>query len=112
MPPRSASASSKRTAPDVYSDAAESSDGAIRLCRESTWPTRTLLLPDQYNNPPTGRRISSTPPEIIHQTGGASPTSSPPWDSGTFMEIPRFKRDLQNEVHPVQPSSGFHGLEG
>src|SRR5450631_1577529 len=58
----------------VYSDPAESSDGAIRLCREIYMDDPDLYFyPDQYNNPANWKaHFEHTAPEIIHQTGGNS----------------------------------------
>ena len=101
----------------VYSDAAESSDGAIRLCREIylAAPDR-YFYPDQYNNPANWKaHFEHTGPEIFHQTGGRfTHFVAAMGTSGTFMgNTRRFKRDLQEvKCISVQPSSGFHGLEG
>ena len=83
----------------------------------STWkiPTATST-PISTTIPPTGRRTSKAPgPEIIQQTNGRSPTSSPPW--APAAPSPAVTRRLQarlagSEVLSAQPSSGFHGLEG
>jgi cysteine synthase B len=101
----------------VYSDAAEGSDGAIRLCREiyRADPDR-YFYPDQYNNPANWKaHFEHTGPEIIHQTGGRfTHFVASMGTSGTFMgNTRRFKRDLPEvKCISVQPSSGFHGLEG
>jgi len=101
----------------VFSDAAEGSDGAIRLCREiyNADPDR-YFYPDQYNNPANWKaHFEHTGPEIIHQTGGLfTHFVAAMGTSGTFMgNTRRFKRDLPEvKCISVQPSSGFHGLEG
>jgi cysteine synthase B len=101
----------------VYSDPAEGSDGAIRLCREiyNADPDR-YFYPDQYNNPANWKaHFEHTGPEIIHQTGGLfTHFVAAMGTSGTFMgNTRRFKRDLPEvKCISVQPSSGFHGLEG
>jgi cysteine synthase B len=101
----------------VYSDAAEGSDGAIRLCREiyNADPDR-YFYPDQYNNPANWKaHFEHTGPEIINQTGGRlTHFVAAMGTSGTFMgNTRRFKRDLPEvKCISVQPSSGFHGLEG
>jgi cysteine synthase B len=101
----------------VYSDAAEGSDGAIRLCREiyNADPDR-YFYPDQYNNPANWKaHFEHTGPEIIHQTGGLlTHFVAAMGTSGTFIgNTRRFKRDLPEvKCISVQPSSGFHGLEG
>jgi len=101
----------------VYSDAAEGSDGAIRLCREIYRADPDLYFyPDQYNNPANWKaHFEHTGPEIIHQTGGNfTHFVASMGTSGTFMgNTRRFKRDLPEvKCISVQPSSGFHGLEG
>ena len=101
----------------VFSDAAEGSDGAIRLCREiyNADPDR-YFYPDQYNNPANWKaHFEHTGPEIIHQTGGLfTHFVAAMGTSGTFIgNTRRFKRDLPEvKCISVQPSSGFHGLEG
>jgi cysteine synthase B len=101
----------------VYSDAAEGSDGAIRLCREIYNADPDLYFyPDQYNNPANWKaHFEHTGPEIIHQTGGRlTHFVAAMGTSGTFMgNTRRFRRDLPEvKCISVQPSSGFHGLEG
>jgi cysteine synthase B len=101
----------------VYSDAAEGSDGAIRLCRQIYMSDPDLYFyPDQYNNPANWKaHFEHTGPEIIQQTGGNfTHFVAAMGTSGTFMgNTRRFKRDLPEvKCISVQPSSGFHGLEG
>jgi cysteine synthase B len=101
----------------VYSDAGEGSDGAIRLCRKiyEEDPDR-YFYPDQYNNPANWRaHFDGTGPEIIEQTSGRiTHFVAAMGTSGTFMgNTRRFRRDLPHvKCISVQPSSGFHGLEG
>ncbi len=101
----------------LFSDAAEGSDGAIRLCRKiyNQDPDR-YFYPDQYNNPANWKaHFEHTGPEIIKQTGGAlTHFVSAMGTSGTFMGVSRrLKRDLPEvKCYSAQPSSGFHGLEG
>jgi cysteine synthase B len=101
----------------VFSDPAESSDGAIRLCREiyETNPDR-YFYPDQYNNPANWKaHFDGTAVEIMEQTGGAiTHFVASMGTSGTFMgSSRRFKRDMPEvQCISAQPSSGFHGLEG
>jgi len=101
----------------VFSDPAEGSDGAIRLCRQiySEDPDR-YFYPDQYNNPANWKaHFEHTGPEIIQQTGGrVTHFVASLGTSGTFMGVSRrLKRDVPNvKCISVQPSSGFHGLEG
>src|SRR5262245_21683183 len=101
----------------VFSDPAEGSDGAIRMCRKiyQEDPDR-YFYPDQYNNPANWKaHFESTGPEILRQTGGRlTHFVAAMGTSGTFMGVTRrLKRD-QPAVQCIsaQPSSGFHGLEG
>jgi cysteine synthase B len=101
----------------VFSDAAEGSDGAILLCRETYLadPDR-YFYPDQYNNPANWKaHFEHTGPEIIKQTGGRiTHFVAAMGTSGTFMGTSRrLKRDVPGvQCISAQPSSGFHGLEG
>jgi S-sulfo-L-cysteine synthase (O-acetyl-L-serine-dependent) len=101
----------------VYTDAAEGSDGAIRVCRAiyEAEPD-CYFYPDQYNNPANWRaHYDTTGPEIIAQTGGQiTHFVAGLGTSGTFMGVTRrLRRDLpQVECWSAQPSTGFHGLEG
>src|ERR1700689_4015043 len=101
----------------VFSDPAESSDGAIRLCREiyEADPDR-YFYPDQYNNPANWKaHFDGTAVEILEQTGGAiTHFVACMGTSGTFMGTSRrLKRDMPDvQCISAQPSSGFHGLEG
>jgi cysteine synthase B len=101
----------------IFSDPAESSDGAIRLCRKiyNEDPDR-YFYPDQYNNPANWKaHFEHTGPEIIKQTDGAlTHFVAAMGTSGTFMGVSRrLKRDLPEvKCYSAQPSSGFHGLEG
>jgi cysteine synthase B len=101
----------------LFSDAADGSDGAIRLCRQVYMadPDR-YFYPDQYNNPANWKaHFEHTGPEIIRQTGGRlTHFVAAMGTSGTFTGVTRrLKRDLPEvKCYSVQPSSGFHGLEG
>jgi cysteine synthase B len=101
----------------LFSDAAEGSDGAIRLCRKIYMadPDR-YFYPDQYNNPANWKaHFEHTGPEIIRQTAGRiTHFVAAMGTSGTFMGVSRrLKRDLPGvKCISAQPSSGFHGLEG
>ncbi|MEO8098386.1 MAG: cysteine synthase family protein [Acidobacteriota bacterium] len=100
-----------------FSDPAESSDGAIRLCQKiyEADPDQ-YFYPDQYNNPNNWKaHFEGTAAEIMEQTRGRLTH----WvacmgTSGTFMgNSRRFKRDMPHvQCISAQPSSGFHGLEG
>src|ERR1035437_9781249 len=95
-----------------FSNAADGSDGAIRLCRQVYLddPDR-YFYPDQYNNPANWKaHFEHTGPEIIRQTGGRlTHFVAAMGTSGTFMGTSRrFKRDLPDvKCISVQPSSGF-----
>ncbi len=101
----------------LFSDPAEGSDGAIRLCREvySADPER-YFYPDQYNNPANWKaHYNGTALEIIAQTEGRiTHFVSAMGTSGTFMGTTRrLRRDMpQVKCISAQPNSGFHGLEG
>jgi cysteine synthase B len=101
----------------VFSDPAESSDGAIRLCRQiyEADPDK-YFYPDQYNNPANWKaHFDGTAVEVMEQTGGAiTHFVACMGTSGTFMgTAKRLKRDMPGiQCISAQPSSGFHGLEG
>ncbi|HUI81332.1 MAG TPA: cysteine synthase family protein [Bryobacteraceae bacterium] len=101
----------------LFSDAAEGSDGAIRLCREVYNADPDLYFyPDQYNNPANWKaHFEHTGPEIIHQTAGRiTHFITAMGTSGTCMGVTRrMRRDMPEvKCYSAQPSSGFHGLEG
>jgi S-sulfo-L-cysteine synthase (O-acetyl-L-serine-dependent) len=101
----------------VFSDAAEGSDGAIRMCRQIYMADPDLYFyPDQYNNPANWKaHFEHTGPEIVRQTSGAlTHFVAAMGTSGTFTGVSRrLKRDLPEvKCYSAQPSSGFHGLEG
>lgn len=101
----------------VFSDAADGSDGAIRLCREIYNADPDLYFyPDQYNNPANWKaHFEHTGQEIILQTGARlTHFVTAMGTSGTFVGVSRrLRRDLPHvKVYSAQPSSGFHGLEG
>jgi S-sulfo-L-cysteine synthase (O-acetyl-L-serine-dependent) len=101
----------------VFSDAAEGSDGAIRMCRKIYMADPDLYFyPDQYNNPANWKaHFEHTGPEIVRQTSGTlTHFVAAMGTSGTFTGVSRrLKRDLPDvKCYSAQPSSGFHGLEG
>jgi S-sulfo-L-cysteine synthase (O-acetyl-L-serine-dependent) len=101
----------------VFSDADESSDGAIRLCRKIYLADPDVYFyPDQYNNPANWKaHFEGTGLEIIEQTGGTlTHFVASMGTSGTFTGVTRrLRRDLPEvKCYSAQPSSGFHGLEG
>jgi len=101
----------------VFSDPAEGSDGAIRLCREiyQADPDR-YFYPDQYNNPANWKaHYDGTAVEILVQTDRRiTHFVACMGTSGTFMGTSRRLRKELPHVRCIsaQPSSGFHGLEG
>ena len=120
--PRNASLERKRIlqaygAEMVFSDPEESSDGAIRLCRQIYQDDPdAFFYPDQYNNPANWKaHFNGTGREIIEQTGGTlTHFVASMGTSGTFTGVTRrLRRDLPEvKCYSAQPSSGFHGLEG
>lgn len=101
----------------ILTDPAEGSDGAIRKCREvyAADPDR-YFYPDQYSNPANWRaHFETTAVEIMRQTEGRiTHFVTSLGTSGTFTGVTRrMRRDMPDvECISLQPSSGFHGLEG
>lgn len=101
----------------VFSDPAEGSDGAIRLCRKiyESDPD-CYFYPDQYSNQANWKaHFEGTSVEIMNQTEGRlTHFVACMGTSGTFMgNTRRFRRDMPHvKCISAQPSSGFHGLEG
>ena len=101
----------------ILTDAAEGSDGAIRICKQiySADPDR-YFYPDQYSNDANWQaHYDTTGPEILEQTGGSvTHFVAALGTSGTFMGVSRrLKRELPSiRCISVQPSSPMHGLEG
>src|SRR6202167_1071235 len=101
----------------VFSDPAESSDGAIRLCREPYDTNPDLYCsPVEYNTPANWKaHFDGTAVEIMEQTAGSiTHFVTSMGTSGTFTGTSRrLKRDVPGiTCISAQPSSGFHGLEG
>ena len=101
----------------VFSDAAEGSDGAIRLCRQMYLEDPdSYFYPDQYNNPANWKaHYEGTGLEIVEQTAGRiTHFVAAMGTSGTFTGVSRrLHRDVpEAKSYSAQPSSGFHGLEG
>ena len=120
--PRNASPERKRIlkafgAELVQTDPALQTDGAILACRAEyeAHPER-YFYPDQYGNPANWQaHYKTTGPEIWSQTGGAvTHFVAGLGTSGTLMGVGRYLREQEPSVRIVslQPSSGFHGLEG
>jgi cysteine synthase B len=101
----------------TFSEPAEGSDGAIMLAREilAANPGR-YYMPDQYNNPNNWlAHYHSTAPEIIEQTAGrVTHFVAGLGTSGTIVGTGRRLHEFNPEIRVVamQPSSGWHGLEG
>lgn len=101
----------------IFSDASEGSDGAIRLVRQiyEADPDR-YFYPDQYNNPANWKaHFETTAVEIIEQTDSRiTHFIAAMGTSGSFTGTSRrLKREIPGvQCISVQPSSGFHGLEG
>jgi S-sulfo-L-cysteine synthase (O-acetyl-L-serine-dependent) len=101
----------------IFSDPAEGSDGAIRICRKIyEEDPDAYFYPDQYNNPANWKaHYDGTALEIMEQTGGRlTHFVAAMGTSGTFVgNTKRFRKDMPEvKCISVQPSSGFHGLEG
>jgi cysteine synthase B len=101
----------------VLSDAAEGSDGAIRLVQEiyAAEPERYFFA-DQYNNPDNWRaHYLTTGVEIWEETGGqVTHFVAGLGTGGTMTGAGRRLREYNPDVYlvAVQPDSPFHGLEG
>jgi cysteine synthase B len=101
----------------VMTDPARGTDGAIERCRAiyASEPDR-YFYPDQYsNNANWQAHFQTTGAEILEQSGGAiTHFITGLGTSGTFMGVTRrLRRDApQVRCISVQPSTGFHGLEG
>jgi S-sulfo-L-cysteine synthase (O-acetyl-L-serine-dependent) len=101
----------------VYSDAAEGSDGAIRLVRElvEKEPDR-YFYPDQYSNPANPRaHYEGTAVEILEQTAGRiTHFIAGLGTTGTFVGTSRRLKEHNPAIRTiaVQPEDSFHGLEG
>lgn len=101
----------------VLTDAAEGSDGAIRVCKRIYGEDPdAYFYPDQYSNDANWEaHYQTTGLEIIEQTGGSvTHFVAVLGTSGTFMGTARrLKKDLPDvQCISVQPSSPLHGLEG
>src|SRR5271165_4108656 len=101
----------------VLTDAAEGSDGAIRVCQRiyADDPAHYFFA-DQYGNPANWHaHAMTTGPEIIRQTESRiTHFVTALGTSGTFTGITRALRERLPHVRciSVQPSTPLHGLEG
>ena len=101
----------------ILTDPAEGSDGAITACQKEYRRNPDLYFyPDQYNNPANWlAHFETTGPEILEQTGHRiTHFVTGLGTSGTFMGVGRCLREYSKSIKLIsmQPSSGFHGLEG
>jgi len=101
----------------VFSEPSEGSDGAILRAREILAEDPGLYyMPDQYNNPNNWlAHYHTTAPEIIAQTGGRiTHFVAGLGTSGTVVGNGRRLHEYNPAIKVVamQPSSGWHGLEG
>ncbi len=120
--PRNASLERKRIlnaygAEVVFTDPGEGSDGAIRECRRIYEADPGIyFFPDQYNNAANWQaHFDTTGPEILRQSEGrVTHFCAALGTSGTFTGVARrLRRELPGvECMSVQPSTGFHGIEG
>jgi len=120
--PRNASPERKRIlkaygAELVLTDPTQATDGAIRKCREmyEADPDR-YFYPDQYSNAANWKaHYESTAAEIMEQTRQRiTHFVAGLGTSGTFVGVTRrLRRDMPYvRCYSMQPSTGFHGLEG
>lgn len=101
----------------VLTDAAEGSDGALRVCQGIyEQDPETYFYPDQYSNPANWQaHFQTTGPEMIEQTGGTiTHFVAALGTTGTFTGVTRRLRQELPKVRciSVQPASPLHGLEG
>jgi len=120
--PQNASQERKRTlraygAELELTDPGAGSDGAIVRCREIYAANPSLYFyPDQYNNSANWQaHFNTTGPEILTQTSGTvTHFVTALGTSGTFTGVSRrLKQEIPRvQCLSVQPSTGFHGIEG
>jgi S-sulfo-L-cysteine synthase (O-acetyl-L-serine-dependent) len=99
----------------VWTDPADSSDGAIRKAQELAQDPQYFYA-DQYSNPNNWRaHYSGTALEIWEQTqGSVTHFVAGMGTSGTFTGVSRRLKEFNPEIEcmAMQPDSPFHGLEG
>jgi cysteine synthase B len=99
----------------LWTDPAESSDGAIRKARELAADPQYFYA-DQYSNPANWRaHYTGTANEILEQTGGRiTHFVAGLGTTGTFMGVTRRLKEANPKIECIsmQPDSPFHGLEG
>jgi len=101
----------------VWTDPADSSDGAIRKARElAAAEPEKYFYADQYSNDANWRaHYNTTANEIWKQTDGKiTHFVATLGTSGTFVGTTRRLKELNPEVYCIslQPDTPFHGLEG
>ncbi len=101
----------------IFTDALETSDGAIRKARElaAAHPQRYWYA-DQYSHPANARaHYETTAEELWRQTnGGITHLIAGLGTTGTLMGAGRRLKELNPAIQlvAVQPDGPFHGLEG
>jgi cysteine synthase B len=99
----------------LWTDPAESSDGAIRKARELAADPQYFYA-DQYSNKANWRaHYRGTANEILEQTGGRiTHFVAGLGTTGTFMGVARRLKEANPKIECIsmQPDSPFHGLEG
>jgi cysteine synthase B len=101
----------------VFTDPAESSDGAIRMARHLHAESPDLYFyPDQYNNDENWRaHFQTTGRELYEQTEGRiTHFVAGLGTGGTFMGTGRRLKEYDRKIRliSVEPDSGLHGMEG
>ncbi|MBK5294535.1 MAG: cysteine synthase family protein, partial [Acidobacteriia bacterium] len=101
----------------VLTDPTLGSDGAIMRCKEVyNQDQDRYFYPDQYSNPANWQaHFETTGVEILEQTAGRiTHFVAGVGTSGTFMGVTRrLRKDAAGvQCYSMQPSTGFHGLEG
>ena len=101
----------------ILTDPGEGSDGAILECQaEYGRNPEKYFYPDQYSNPANWRaHYETTGPEILAQTENRiTHFVTGLGTSGTFTGVGRRLKEHSSAIQVIsmQPSSGFHGLEG
>lgn len=101
----------------ILSDAIESSDGAIKLCRKiyNENPEK-YFMPDQYNNPSNWMaHRDTTAVEIFEQTQGkVTHFLAGIGTSGTLMGTTKGLKGRNPKIisYAVEPAEALHGIEG
>jgi cysteine synthase B len=101
----------------IFTDALESSDGAIRKARElSAAHPQRYWYADQYSHPANARaHYETTAEELWRQTNGEiTHLIAGLGTTGTLMGAGRRLKELNPAIQlvAVQPDGPFHGLEG